>query len=130
MRFTRVRLRVVPSASEDPLTRQYRDNGVARRNGRENVALLMRHLRYIGNDFIQLSGVPREIPDLTDEFLAELGKPENNTRGRSATKESGESDEQSDEEEGCLSEGDDDRPPKSHAMLGEMANQICPVSSA
>ena len=88
------------------------------------------HLRYIGNDFIQLSGVPREIPDLTDEFLKELGKPENNTRGRSATKESGESDEQSDEEEGCLSEGDDDRPPKSHAMLGEMANQFCPVCFA
>ena len=85
-------------------------------------------LQYFDDDFIQLSGVPREIPDLTDEFLAELSKPENNTRGRSATKESGESEEQSDEEEGCLSEGYDDRPPKSHAMLGEMGNLLyCPV---
>ena len=82
------------------------------------------HVRFIDDDFIQLSGVPREIPDLTDDFLAELSKPENNTRGRSVTKESGESEEQSDEEEGCLSEGDDDRPPKSHAMLGVMGNQF------
>lgn len=57
-------------------------------------------------------GVPREIPELTPEFLESLKDPENNT----TSKRDKDADPEADEE-GCVS--DDEESPKSHSMLGE-----------